>query len=31
MLGPAWLKVKFNLKLSDQMEKKLKQKQSGNG
>ena len=31
MLGPAWLKVKFNLELSGQMEKKLKQKQSGNG
>ena len=29
MLGFAWLKVKFELKLSNQMEKKMKQKQSG--
>ena len=25
MLGPTWLKVKFDLKLSNQMEKKSKQ------
>ena len=29
MLGLTWLKVKFELKLSNQMEKKSKQKQSG--
>ena len=31
MLGPTWLKVKFNLKCSNQMEKKTRQKRSGNG
>ena len=30
MFGPTWLKVWFDLKLSNQMEKKTKQKQSGN-
>ena len=29
MLGLTWLKVKFELKLSNQMEKKTKQKQGG--
>ena len=29
MLGPTWLKVKFNLKCCNQMEKKTKQKRSG--
>ena len=31
MLGPTWLKVKFELKLSNEIEKKTKQKQSENG
>ena len=31
MLGPTWLKRKFELKLSNKIEKKTKQKQSGNG
>ena len=31
MLGPTLLKKKFRLKFSNQMEKKAKQKQRGNG
>ena len=26
MVGPTWLKVKFDLKLSNQMEKKMRKK-----
>ena len=31
MLDPTWLKIKFDLELSNQIEKKTKQKRSGNG